>query len=126
MGEWSEFQENRKRALDNEPRNISIWFSCCYLVAFRLLRIHFGKTVCCRSGVEKSEGQYYGNEQTVYAAGAKFPLFICESLTKANRAVLSRSLNVHARMCAKLLQLCLTFCDPTDCSPPGFSVHGVL
>ena len=27
---------------------------------------------------------------------------------------------------AKLLQLCLTLCDPMDCSPPGFSVHGVL
>ena len=23
-----------------------------------------------------------------------------------------------------LLQSCLTFCDPTDCSPPGSSVHG--
>ena len=21
-------------------------------------------------------------------------------------------------------QLCLTLCDPLDCSPPGFSVHG--
>ena len=27
-------------------------------------------------------------------------------------------------MCAKLLQSCLTLCDPMDCSPPGFSVHG--
>ena len=27
---------------------------------------------------------------------------------------------------AKLLQLCLTLCDPMDYSPPGFSVHGVL
>ena len=26
----------------------------------------------------------------------------------------------------KSLQLCLTLCDPTDCSPPGSSVHGVL
>ena len=25
---------------------------------------------------------------------------------------------------AKLLQLCLTLCDPTDSSPPGFSVSG--
>jgi len=24
------------------------------------------------------------------------------------------------------LQLCLTLCDPMDCSPPGFSVHGIL
>ena len=24
------------------------------------------------------------------------------------------------------LQLCLTLCDPMDCSPPGFSVHEIL
>ena len=24
------------------------------------------------------------------------------------------------------LQSCLTLCHPTDCSPPGFSVHGIL
>ena len=29
-------------------------------------------------------------------------------------------------MCAKLLQSCLTLCDPKDCSPPGSSVHGIL
>ena len=27
---------------------------------------------------------------------------------------------------AKLLQSCLTLCDVVDCSPPGFSVHGIL
>ena len=27
---------------------------------------------------------------------------------------------------AKLLQLCLTLCDPVDCSPPGSSVHGIF
>ena len=26
-------------------------------------------------------------------------------------------------MCAKL---CLTLCDPMDCSPPGSSVHGIF
>ena len=25
-----------------------------------------------------------------------------------------------------LTQLCLTLCDPTDCSPPDSSVHGIL
>ena len=29
-------------------------------------------------------------------------------------------------MSAKLLQLCLTLCDAMDCSPLGFSVHGIL
>ena len=27
---------------------------------------------------------------------------------------------------AIITQLCLTLCDPTDCSLPGFSVHGIL
>ena len=33
-----------------------------------------------------------------------------------------------ARVCThvKLLQLCLTLCDPTDRSPPASSVHGIL
>ena len=29
-------------------------------------------------------------------------------------------------VCGKLLQLCLTLCDPMGCSPPGSSVHGIL
>ena len=31
-----------------------------------------------------------------------------------------KDLNVRPRM------LCLTLCDPLDCSPPGSSVHGIL
>ena len=30
------------------------------------------------------------------------------------------------RVCAKLLQSFMTLCSPTDCNPPGFSVHGIL
>ena len=29
-------------------------------------------------------------------------------------------------VCAKLLQSCLTLCDPVDSSPPDSSVHGIL
>ena len=29
-------------------------------------------------------------------------------------------------MFAKLLQSCLTLCEPMDCSPPGSSVHGIF
>ena len=28
--------------------------------------------------------------------------------------------------CVLIAQLCLTLCDPRDCSPPGFSVHGIF
>ena len=27
-------------------------------------------------------------------------------------------------VCVLVAQLCLTLCDPMDCSPPGLSVHG--
>ena len=33
---------------------------------------------------------------------------------------------MHACVCAKSLQSCLTLCDPMDCSLPGSSVHGIL
>ena len=29
-------------------------------------------------------------------------------------------------MCVLVAQSCPTLCDPTNCSPPGFSVHGIL
>ena len=37
-------------------------------------------------------------------------------------------MEASSRMClhAKSLQLCPTLCNPMDCSPPGFSVHGIL
>ena len=28
--------------------------------------------------------------------------------------------------CCLVAQLCLTLCNPMDCSPPGSSVHGIL
>ena len=33
---------------------------------------------------------------------------------------------VHVCIHAKLLQFCLTFCDPVDCTLPGSSLHGIL
>ena len=29
-------------------------------------------------------------------------------------------------LCVLVAQLCPTLCNPSDCSPPGFSVHGIL
>ena len=33
---------------------------------------------------------------------------------------------LYVCMCVLVTQSCLTLCDPTDCSLPGFSVHGIL
>ena len=35
-------------------------------------------------------------------------------------------LQLCMHVCAKLLQVCLTLCGPTDCSMPGSSVHRIL
>ena len=32
---------------------------------------------------------------------------------------------VHTKVKALVVQSCPTLCDPMDCSPPGFSVHGI-
>ena len=36
------------------------------------------------------------------------------------------NLSLQLAAAAKLLQSCLTLCDPMDCSPSGSSVHGIL
>ena len=33
---------------------------------------------------------------------------------------------IQSKSTVKVIQLCLTLSDPTDCSPPGSSVHGIL
>ena len=35
------------------------------------------------------------------------------------------SLILNLKVKVLVAQLCPTLCDPTDCSPPGFSVHGI-
>ena len=51
----------------------------------------------------------------------------CRGDQKVSQAqVLSPSDQVCARMCAQLLQLCLTLCNAMDCSPSGSSVHEIL
>ena len=44
--------------------------------------------------------------------------------TAVNKA--SGCKEIPAAAAAKSLQSCLTLCDPTDCSLPGFSVHGIF
>ena len=39
---------------------------------------------------------------------------------------LVKFINMCVCVCVKLLQSCLTLCDPMDHSPPGSSVHAIL
>ena len=50
----------------------------------------------------------------------------CENLSDSVSQTLSNSCHPAATAAAKLLQWCLTLCDPIDGSPPGSPVPGIL
>ena len=52
----------------------------------------------------------------------KIPLLLKPSQTR----FLSLELGPDLTAAAKSLQSCPTLCNPMDCSPSGFSVHGIL
>ena len=37
-----------------------------------------------------------------------------------------RHIHTYRCVCVLVTQLCLTLCDPMDCGPPGFSIHGIF
>ena len=45
-------------------------------------------------------------------------------LSKSVQNAFSNNCSAYACGCAKSLLLCLTLCNPMNCSPPGSSVHG--
>ena len=49
-------------------------------------------------------------------------IYVISFITPEHYPVFSFKVLMHA----KSLQPCLTLCDPTYCSPPGSSVHGIL
>ena len=48
------------------------------------------------------------------------------STLKTLALVIPAACNAHCCHCYLLSKSCLTICNPTDCSPPGSSVHGIL
>ena len=52
----------------------------------------------------------------------------CSTVPVSQTVAYATFLKIFLRACvhAKSLQLCPILCSPMDCSPPGFSVHGIL
>ena len=63
-----------------------------------------------------------------FQLGHKCLFFFFFSLfeTGPNKTPTLEGAAIHLCMHAKSLQLCLTLCNPVDCSSPGSSVHGIL
>ena len=66
-----------------------------------------------------------GNQLELWAVSVCF-LCLAPGVSKHVCALHQWGLGSHLRVCAQLLQSCVTLCGPMDCSPPGFSVHGIL
>ena len=66
-----------------------------------------GYAICVYVCVLPMKGQKWWRERFLLLAPEFFPLR-------------------YMRMRVLVSQLCLTLCDPMECSPPGFSVHGIL
>ena len=83
-----------------------------------------------RSG-EESPGTQHPNSllpALPIAAWARAPPVLRNSRPLPHHTTVS---NAPCHRCSKtsevqVTQSCLTFCNPTDCSPPGSSVHGIL
>ena len=65
------------------------------------------------------------NDQKQPSANVKFEWVATPRLSHSQGKITLRC-TFYAAAAAKSLQSCLTLCDPTDSSPPGFSVPGIL
>ena len=61
-------------------------------------------------------------EYSLWEDPMRIVLYIIE---KKRKVYFVRHYTHECVCCAKLLQSCLTLCDPMDYSPPGSSIHGI-
>ena len=99
-----------------EPLLTSAWMrSPCYTPPWRL-KVRALKSTCPGSNLSL----------TVYYLWTE-PWITCVNLSVSPFLQhCSDEEQLRACVCVKLLQLCLTLCNPMDCSPPGSSVHGLF
>ena len=50
----------------------------------------------------------------------------CKPALQTGQSSLSSVQQINGESESEVAQLCPTLCNPMDCSPPGFSVHGIF
>ena len=99
-------------------RRVLVPWSCC-----RLIEIIYVKSleVYCKCLRNETLAVININILGLMTVVIALEVFFNQGLTYSHPFVL-QCMRV---CCAQLLQSCPTLCDPTDCSPPGSSVHGI-
>ena len=62
--------------------------------------------------------------QTLFWGAPKSLQMVIAAMKLKDAYFLEESYNQPSE--SEVTQLCLTLCDPMDCSPPGFSIHGIF
>ena len=88
--------------------------NCCFLTFTQVLQ-DIGKVVCY--------SHLFKNSSHMNLPSFSFPLFLFPFWPNLRPV---QSYYLTAATAAKSLQSCPTLRNPTDCSPPGSSVHGIL
>ena len=74
-------------------------------------------------GTLKSLLQHHSSKASILRCSAFFTVQLSHPYMTTGKAI---ALTAAAAAAAKSLQSCLTLCDPTDSSPPGSPVPGIL
>ena len=64
------------------------------------------------------------DSDTQAGSRGRMGMFLGQYLQRDQR--LAQEMSEQTRLAGSVIQLCLTLCDPLDCSLPGFSVHAIL
>ena len=91
--------------------------------------------------INKGEGKFKGNNCQEMKKTERFRDWVCEGsklwrfesvdLKQTDWQIFLQQRWMHSKsvcvcVCVLVAQSCLTLCDPTNCSPTDFSIHGIL
>ena len=109
---------------------LSCWRSRVYLLSGSFWHSSFGLfQLSVKSEwlpIGRPEPGSPGSDSNTFLPWSPAPCALFFFLTYSFFIYLTECVLVAACVHAQSLQSCLTLCDPMDCTPPGFSVHGIL
>ena len=125
----------RQRVLFCQGSNSIQWcflFLFIYFFQWCFLKTHSG---CCVENLKNSnnsrENTYDPTENPAEDLGGYLSKEDMQVITSCSASLVISEMQIKTTMSYHLLavlvtQSCSTLCDPMDCSPPGFSVHGIF
>ena len=100
------------------------WFSHKYEYVYTHIHTQTGKERKSKCGTMLTSGESRGKKYSTYCITLSTYLQYCNFVNYKVKGETSSWLPLSASAC--VLRSVLTLCDPTDCSPPSSSAHGIL